>query len=146
MEDESAAFSFKTWPFFWLMRAQGQYLAQMEKELRLIGLDLPRWRVLLSLHEEKRLSVSEMANYSAVKLSTMTRIVQRMQADGLVDLASSSRDARVTEVWLTPTGEQAGELAWQAARRVYTQAFGGVSKARINSFTTMCKDIVARLA
>jgi len=139
-------FSFRTWPFYWLTRANGRYLRNMEAALRPIGLDVPRWRVLMVLHEEGCASVSEIADHAISKLSTMTKIVQRMQADGLVTCRPRASDARVTEVLLTKAGQAAGERAWQAADRIYSQAFGSMRKGDVAVLNRLLEQLATRLA
>ncbi|WP_157218089.1 MarR family winged helix-turn-helix transcriptional regulator [Flavisphingomonas formosensis] len=139
-------FSFRTWPFYWLTRASGRYLQNMEEALRPIGLDIPRWRVLMVLHEEECASVSEIADHAISKLSTMTKIVQRMQADGLVICRPRASDARVTEVLLTEAGKKAGEKAWQAANGVYSQAFKSMRKSDIGTLNRLLEQLATKLA
>ncbi len=123
----SGEFDIEQWPFYWLTRVTGRYLHHMEIALKDIGLDIPRWRVLMSLRGDKVLSVSEIADNAISKLPTMTRIVQRMEADGLVRCRQSAMDRRVTEVELTAAGKHAGAQAWEVADAIYASAFGQIS-------------------
>lgn len=119
------------WPFYWITRSASLYLERLEVELKRAGLDVPRWRVLMSLHANNSSSVSEIAELAIVKLPTMTKIIQRMVAEGLVISRTSAADGRVTEVLLTETGRRARHRAWAVAREVYAQAFTGISAADI---------------
>lgn len=145
-QDGLDGFSFRTWPFYWLTRASGRYLQAMETALKRAGLDVPRWRVLMVLHEEGCASVSEIADHAISKLPTMTKIVQRMQADGLVMLRPRSSDGRVTEVLLTPTGEAAAERAWQIADRIFGRAFARMSKTETATLTKLLMKLASTLA
>lgn len=138
-------FTFRKWPFYWLARANGRYVRKMEVALKQIGLDVPRWRVLMTLHEEGCASVSELAEHAIAKLSTMTRIIQRMQADGLVSCRPSAEDGRVTEVVLTARGKVAGMRAWETANLVYDQAFAHLTKPEIRTFITLLRKLAANL-
>ena len=144
-EETDRNFTFRSWPFYWLAQANGRYLRNMEVALKAIALDIPRWRVLMSLHEEGCASVSEIADHAIVKLSTMTRIVQRMQADGLVICRPRESDARVTEVMLTSKGEAAGQQAWQAANRIYDHAFRSLNKADIETLNRLLRRLSGNL-
>ena len=72
------------WPFYWITQVSARYMQVMEVRLKRIGLDVPSWRVLMCLHEDDWLSVSQIADYSIIKLNTATRIIQRMESQGLV--------------------------------------------------------------
>ena len=114
-------------PFYWLSRVSGRYVLDMGAALRRVGMDVPRWRVLMILHEHDPASVSTIADLAVIKLSTMTRIVQRMQAEGLVSCNPRASDARVTEVRLTPAGSHAMEQVRDQASRIFRHAFHDVS-------------------
>ena len=142
----SPAFNMEEWPFYWLTRFTGRYIRQMEMVLKPIGLDVPRWRVLMILRNNDVLSVSEIADHAIVKLPTMTKIVQRMQAENLVECRQSLEDGRVTEVSLTPKGAEAGEKAWGAANRIYERAFEDLSKKDIATLNKLLRTITRSLA
>jgi DNA-binding MarR family transcriptional regulator len=97
-------------------------------------MDVPRWRVLMILHEHDPASVSTIADLAVIKLSTMTRIIQRMQAEGLVTCAPKATDARVTEVRLTPAGSAAMERVRGQASRIFRLAFHDVSDKEMTAF------------
>lgn len=134
-------FTFRTWPFYWLARADGRYVRSMEVALKTIELDVPSWRVLMTLHEEGRASVSELADHAIAKLSTMTRIVKRMQGDGLVTCRPRETDHRVTEVILTLKGEAAGAQAWDIARATYDRAFRTLSGSEVDTLNRLLRRI-----
>lgn len=121
------------WPFYWLTQASGRYMATLERALRDIDLDVPTWRALMLLDGERARSVSYLANEAITKLSTMTRIVQRMVESGLVTTRPSAKDARVTEVVLTANGNRARILAWQAADTIFKRTFDGVDGAELDA-------------
>ena len=59
-------------PFYWLTRVSGRYLLQMERHLKAIGMDVPRWRVLMILAEDEPATITTLSERSVVKLATMT--------------------------------------------------------------------------
>ncbi len=77
----------RSWPFYWVSRVDQRYVQVLDKRLKPMGLDAPRWRVLMSLHEDTYLSISEIADFSTMRLNTTTKVVQRLIADGLVTTA-----------------------------------------------------------
>ena len=79
---DAAEFEREAWPFYWLTRATARYLIRLETALKPAGLDVPRWRVLMSLQGQDRASVSELAEHAIVKLPTMTKIVHRPASAG----------------------------------------------------------------
>lgn len=132
-------------PFYWISRVSGRYVQDMGAVLRKVGMDVPRWRVLMILHETNPASISTIAERAVIKLSTVTRIVQRMQAEGLVTCSPRASDARVTEVWLTPAGAEAVEKVRSRASRIFHQAFDSVSEAEITVFIRLLRRLFENL-
>lgn len=144
--DTNYEFEFLEWPFYWLARADRQYMSILERALATIDLDIPRWRVLMVLHSKKKASVSEISDHSIVKLSTMTKIIQRMVAEDLVSSEQSSADRRVTVVTITPKGEAAGRAASEIASRIMRQAFVQFSQEEIAQLNGLLKKLTRELA
>ncbi|HEX4179164.1 MAG TPA: MarR family winged helix-turn-helix transcriptional regulator [Caulobacteraceae bacterium] len=128
-------------PFYWLSRVSGRYVLAMGATLRRVRMDVPRWRVLMILHEHDPASVSMIAELAVIKLSTMTRIVQRMQVEGLVSCSPRPSDARVTEVRLTPSGSAAMEQVRGQASLIFRHAFHDISDKEMLAFI----DVLQRL-
>ena len=138
---ERYEFDFLDWPFYWLARADRTYLSIMETALARIGLDIPSWRVLMILHTRQSASVSEIAEHSIVKLSTMTKIIQRMNAAGLVEIGQSKTDGRVTIVTITDAGEKAGRDCWEEARRILGRVFEDFTEVEQHMLVTLLKKL-----
>lgn len=111
------------WPFYWLTRAMAAYTNAITSVLQDTGLDLPSWRVVMVLREAEWLSVSEIAALSNTKLAAMTKTVQRMKSEGLVETREGETDRRVTLVTLTDAGKLAAAAGTEAATRVAHRAF-----------------------
>lgn len=119
------------WPFYWISKTNNLYHAALENLLKKEGLDLPQWRVLMMLKDAEARSVSYLAHGTVTKLSTMTRIVYRMEERGLVKTQVSTADSRVTEVVLLEKGHAARLKAWGHADSILSSAFEKVSKRDI---------------
>jgi DNA-binding MarR family transcriptional regulator len=122
------AFQVEKYPFFLLNRLVGRYNGVIDARLRSIGLDIPYWRVLMILGEAAPRGVRDIADAAVIPLSTMTRIIQRMAAAGLVAAGCSAEDARVTEVSLLPLGEAKLAEARGVTAPVYARIIGGLSQ------------------
>jgi DNA-binding MarR family transcriptional regulator len=142
---EDPPFRMADWPFYWITRVTGRYFQNIELALKPIGLDVPRWRVLMALYERRTASVSEIADHAIVKLSTMTKIIQRMQADGLVTCRPSETDARVTEVTLTEIGHEARRQAWREVEVIYGRAFTGMARGDIATINGLLETVFHNL-
>lgn len=119
----SAEFRLAHWPFFHMNLAVRSYDVEMKRLLKSSGIDMPRWRILMLAREHEPISVSEVADQAVMELSTVTRAMQRLDADGLLEIRTRARDQRVSEARLTPRGRTMAERVIKAASRVFQQAF-----------------------
>lgn len=126
--DPELGFQKSNWPFYWITQTSSRYIQAMEERLKTLGIDPTYWRVMMSLYEDQRLSISEISSYCIIKPNTATKIVQRMQAEGLVETRQRESDARVTEVMLTDKGHELRKSARAVADEVYSRAFDGMSR------------------
>jgi DNA-binding MarR family transcriptional regulator len=90
-----------------LIRAHAQVVRRLEAELEAEqGLSLPAYEVLAHLSEapERRLRMTELATCAVLTPSGLTRLVDKLVRDGLVERARCGGDARVVYAVLTDAG------------------------------------------
>jgi len=109
----------------------------MERALRRVGADIPRWRVLVLASERGSISVSAIAVLPVIRLSTATKVTQRMERDGLVSLRRSRYDARVTEVRITAQGSAITRHVRRTASTIFHQAFAGIAPREIRNLNEL---------
>jgi len=124
-------------PFYLIARTARRYEMDMEEALRRIDMDVPSWRAIMLVHEQNPSSVSEIAERAVTRLSTMTRVIQRLQKRGLVKLDTRAADARVTEVFITPHGEEIVEQVRAVASRIYQSVFKDMSATEIETLNSL---------
>jgi DNA-binding MarR family transcriptional regulator len=69
-----------------------------------MGLTHPQYLVMLALWEREPRSVSELAELLALDPGTLSPLLRRLEASGLVDRRRDPADERVLQVTLTPAG------------------------------------------
>jgi DNA-binding MarR family transcriptional regulator len=78
--------------------------SRMAERLRAHGLHCGPDRLLLTLHGTGGLRQNELAERLAVEPPTVSRLVQRLERDGLVRRTDDPEDARAVQVELTDAG------------------------------------------
>jgi DNA-binding MarR family transcriptional regulator len=68
------------------------------------GFTVSQWRVLASLAGGEPINIGRLAQITTMKQPTVTRVLDRMQARGLVERLASDGDRRITLVRITPAG------------------------------------------
>ena len=144
--DPSApGFSLEDYPFYLMTRTMAAYYAMLEKALKKAGVDQPRWRVLMILGAQNPSTMSELAERSVIKASTMTRLIQRMQRQGLVKSAKHPGDNRISKVSLTPLGKQRLKMVRTIGGQIFQRTFGTVEDARLKDFVAILKRVISTL-
>ena len=130
-------FKVADWPFYLIARTARRYEMDMEEALRRIDMDVPSWRAIMLVHEQNPSSVSEIAERAVTRLSTMTRVIQRLEKRGLVKLDTRAADARVTDVFITPHGEEVVEQVRTVASRIYQSAFKDLTAVEVATLNNL---------
>lgn len=99
----------------------------------------------MSLYEDQHLSVSEIADFSAQKLNTTTKVIQRMLQDELVTTRPRPRDGRVTEVCLTEKGDDLRRKAFVEAQAIFDQTFTDLSDKELDALNITLSKLHQRL-
>jgi DNA-binding MarR family transcriptional regulator len=96
-----------------IMRAQQVLLARLNDVLKPVGLTFPRYEALMVLHYSRRgsLSLGRLGDRLQVHRATVTSLVDRLEAQGLVKRLHQQRDRRTILAEITPEGRRVAELA-----------------------------------
>ncbi|MEY2683251.1 MAG: hypothetical protein RJA09_395 [Pseudomonadota bacterium] len=100
-----------------------------EAAVREAGLNSLEWRVLATLHGQPPVPVGHLAQEVLSQQPTVTKLVQRLQAQGWVCTAPDAADQRRTLVAITPDGARKVEPLMAQALQHEQQALSGLSAA-----------------
>ncbi len=89
---------------------------QFHLRVRELGLRVPEWRVLACLYDQDGLMITQLAKYSLLEQSRMTRIVDQMEKRGLIVRKSDKGDGRRVRVHLTDAGQKLSSEVVEEAR------------------------------
>ncbi|MCZ4069069.1 MarR family transcriptional regulator [Microbacterium sp. H37-C3] len=87
------------------------------------------WRALAALNELGPTRVSDLAEWQRVSQPTMTTLVRRMEAEGLVERAADPEDGRASLVSITEEGRRQFEAFRSQALDVTGPAWARLSAA-----------------
>jgi DNA-binding MarR family transcriptional regulator len=88
-----------------LARASHALWRGFEPRLREAGLNSLEWRVLATLSDSPPLAVGQLAREVLAQQPTVTKTLDRLQAQGWVARSADASDARRARVVLTPAGQ-----------------------------------------
>ncbi len=103
------------------------------------------YRVLAVLKARDGRSIGELAVYTVTEQSTLSRIIDRMEQEGLVVRRAGPSDGRVVEVYLTPSGRETIERILPIALEHYRRAVAGLSEAEIRTLTRILGKVLENI-
>jgi DNA-binding MarR family transcriptional regulator len=121
-------------------RAMTAVYAPMLDEL---GLTYPQYLVLLVLWDRDGERVSGIGEQLQLDSATLTPLLKRLEAAGLVERRRSTADERVVEVFLTAAGKRLKRRAADVPRCVFEKS--GLSLAELAKLRTTLQALTRRL-
>lgn len=108
-----------------------------------LGLTLTQLRVLFLLRAQPALPAGGIAESLGVAPSTMTRIMDRLVRQGLVERASAPEDRRVVLHYLTPQGATVVAEIERSGRARMNELFSRLSDAQLERLVEALRDLLA---
>lgn len=98
-----------------------------------VGHALPRWRILLALHENGQCSQKHLAERCRLDPASLTRQLQAMQKLGWISRAVDADDNRLTNATLTAAGQTVVNEALPKRAQFFDESLKGLSGADIDT-------------
>lgn len=130
---------------FLLNRAGVAVANAFAQELKMSGLTLPMWRVLAALHDTGGQTLSGLADFISVEISTLSRQVSALAERGLISSRPSGKEWRAIEISLTAAGRVIVQRILPAVERHERAAFHGINAADVQYFKKMLNKVHGNL-
>ncbi len=127
-----------------LARASHAVSAEFHEQLRRRGISVPVWRVLASLVGGEGETVTGLADICLLQQPTMTKLLDRMVRDGLVQRTQDTKDRRVVRVGLTARGEVVVNELLAAAQQHEADVLARHPTAEATDLKELLRGIIAR--
>ena len=107
---------------------------RMQKNFRAAGLDITieQWGILYHLWKEDELSQQELCYRSYKDKPSITRLVDNLEKQNLVERKGSDTDRRINRICLTEEGRNLQDKTIELANQTMDEALVGVSKDQID--------------
>jgi len=133
--DESAVYLMKRI----LICVGGEVTAALEPS----GLTHAQWVPLFKLYMGQASTVAELARESELDAGAMTRLLDRLEAKGLVSRVRSSEDRRVVNLQLTPQGLEAAKQIPEVLCKVQNAFLQGFSVEEWQQLKDLLRRVLA---
>lgn len=136
---------------------KGLVTAQIQSTARLVRTELAarllahgfyagQDQIMMALGEEDGLTPGQLALKLGVRPPTVTKTINRLQAQGFVEKGASQTDARVAHVSLTEAGRAAIEEIARSVKKTEKAALRGLDKKERKTLHKLLRRVEANLA
>lgn len=119
--------------------------ARLEAALRPLGLNLSRHRALSVIQQLEPCTMSEVADFSAVDRTTLTRTIDPLVAGGLVRRATPPEDRRQVVLTLTDEGHAACRRSLRAILALNRELLAGLAESEQRAVARAFESFLAGL-
>lgn len=111
------------------------------------GIDITpeQWALLNRLNEQQGLTQKELARISFKDTANITRIIDKLEAKGLVERQASPGDRRVWKIYNTDQGRKVRDLIEPLAIETLEKATKGIDAKEVELFNAVAKRIIKNL-
>ena len=113
-------------PSYQLTRIAHRYNQTIHAELKAAGLSTIATRIIASLKIFDELTINELCVHALAEQPTMSRALDRLEADGLIRRTGKDEDNRKRVVHLTPEGEALFERIWPVTQAANEAMLEGI--------------------
>lgn len=125
-----------------IRQLSGRTFEKILKEKSIDAFNGPQGRILYVLWEHGELSISDIARLTSLANTTLTGMLDRMEAQGLVVRIPDQHNRRRILIQLTPKARQLQEAYDEVSERNNAIFYAGFTELEIQQFETMLKRIL----
>jgi MarR family transcriptional regulator, transcriptional regulator for hemolysin len=117
----------------------------LNRRLRPLGYSRSRWMVLLHVSRADGISHRQLAERMGIEAPTLVRMVDRMEAEGLLKRRPGETDRRVKHLHLSAAGKKEVARIWDNAADLRKEILSGLSKEEISAMLDVLQKIRDKL-
>ena len=126
-------------------RIMGRYNASLRDEMRSLGLTTSKMRALAVLAVVEGPLIGELAVYTVIEQSTLSRSLDQLEADGLARRETDANDSRATRVYITDAGRAAFASLWPHMAAAQSRMFRGIPEDERRAFVGTLQKMLANI-
>lgn len=127
-----------------LARASALVSGQFHDRVRPLGLDVAEWRVLATLSGDDGMTIGELAEIVLFRQPTLSKIIDRMEEQALVQRRKGDTDRRKIRVHITPNGRERVTGALAEAKRHEAEILAGYTDEEEKLLKTVLRTLIGR--
>jgi DNA-binding MarR family transcriptional regulator len=124
--ESGPAFDLDSHIFYLLTQVFARRNRDLARSLKPLGVTVAKWRVLAVLGDRDGATMSQLAELSSIDRTTLTRTLDQMVRDGLVERRAGPSDRRIVHLHLTGSGRDLLAAVLPIVMTQNQRAIGGV--------------------
>ena len=130
---------------FLLKEVSRRYVLRFERRAQEMSLTLPTCKVLAYLERNEGASQARLAELTSIEPMAMVRLVDRMEADGLLERRPDPADRRARRLFLAAKAKPALEEIWRIGDPTRAETFAGIGQAERDVFLAVLERLDGNL-
>ena len=126
---------------FLLKEVSRRYVDRFEVRAREISLNLAQAKALVRLEKNEGVSQARLAELAEVDAMAMVRILDRMEAEGLLERRPDPADRRARCLYLTAKAKPILGEIWRLSEEIRAEIFAGVNKEEREQFMNVLERV-----
>jgi DNA-binding MarR family transcriptional regulator len=127
-------------------RVVGQQNRWLEEDLHALGISFQHWRVLAVLAMGDGVSIADLSEHAVVPHSTLSRLLTRLEDEGLLKRGAKTPDGRTASILLTARGRLVYSRILPIAIERRENALTGFTAAEKTALSVLLKRMLGNLA
>lgn len=129
---------------YWVTRLARSMERDFERRLGPVGITRGAFAVLSAIHQEKKAKPAELAAFLGVDGAAVTRHLDRIEKQGLIERKPSPTDRRSTDLVLTKEGRRAVQRGQTGSRATNDKFTSGLAAADVDHLQSLIQAMLAR--
>lgn len=126
-------------------RIMGRYNATLRESYRRERRTVAQARTLAVLSVSDGVTVGDLAVFTVIEQSTLSRTLDTLEAQGLVRRESGDTDSRVRKVFLTDEGRAEFNHAWPAMHEAFETMFDDIDDAEYSALVVTLQKMLRNI-
>ena len=126
-----------------LVQAYQAFEAHSGSHIREMGLTMTQFDILATLGNQPPMTCKELGEKTLVSKGTMTGVLERLEAKGLIQKFLNVEDGRSYKIGLSKSGDKLFKKVFPEHVEYLGRAFGKLSKKELEQAVTVLRDVKA---
>ena len=134
LQASGGAFDLEGHIYYLFTQIFGRRNRHLGEKLTPHGITVPKWRVLAVLHQRPGVTMNQLADFTTIDRTTLTRTLDQMVEDRLVERRDDARDRRAVRLHLTVHGREIFERILPLVMGENERATQGIAAGELAQF------------